>query len=339
MTSARALRPVVDRMAALTGVLRARERAMCRGLTLLTYHRVLPDHFRRGSLFPSLVTPLSLFREEVKHLASACRVVPVGQGIAALAERGMHRPPLVGLTFDDGYADGFACAAPVLEEHGVRGTFFVTTGPVGTGAPLWFDAAASAWAGLDWRDVHAAVARCTNAAAVPAAASSSPAGGVGFLKTLTADQRRQLLAELGGAPERVSVPFDRAMTPREIADLARRGHEIGSHSVTHPLLPCATEAEVAEELSASRRHLAGWIGAPPEGFCYPNGDHDERIIAATRRAGYAYACTTLPGRNLASQDPFRLLRIDMNPRRVTRGDGFDRLAMRAEISLLHEALR
>ncbi|MQA07576.1 MAG: polysaccharide deacetylase family protein [Pseudonocardiaceae bacterium] len=42
---------------------------------------------------------------------------------------------VVSLTFDDGYADNMN-ALPILNQHGMNGTFYVTTGPVGTAGHL-----------------------------------------------------------------------------------------------------------------------------------------------------------------------------------------------------------
>jgi peptidoglycan/xylan/chitin deacetylase (PgdA/CDA1 family) len=339
MSLRRSVRSVVDRAAALTGILSACERAMREGLTLLMYHRVLPDELCIGYPFPSLVTPLSVFREQVRYLAGTFHLVTVGQGIGLLGKSTSAGPALVGLTFDDGYTDNFAFAAPILEEYGARGTFFVTTGPVCSEQRLWFDKAAAEWHLLDWRRVGDTVARCSGRASFPEAASTSLTEWIGYLKLLSTTERLRILGELGSPAEISASPFDRIMTPAELSHLARRGHEIGSHTVTHPLLPRSTDSQLVEELSVSRQSIHRWIGTQPDGFCYPNGDENDRIISATRRAGYRYACTTRPGRNTLSQDPFRLLRIDMSPHRVTRGGAYDQLAMRAEISLLHEVLR
>ena len=120
--------------------------------------------------------------------------------------------------------------------------------------------------------------------------------------------------------------------------MVRRGHEIGSHSATHPLLPQVTDGQLEDELRVSSRHLASWLGTPPRGFCYPNGDYDERVF---RRSG---ARATPRVYDTSGSEPalsgfLRLLRIDMNPRRVLRSGRHDEMAMRAEISLLHKALR
>lgn len=339
MSLRHAARAIVDRAASLTGVLGARERAMRSGLTVLMYHRVLPDDRCPGYHLPSLVMPLSVFQEQVRYLAAHCRVVTVRDGLALLAKGPGDGPALVSITFDDGYADNLAVAGPVLERCGVKATFYVTTGLIGTGQRLWFDSAAMTWSGLDWGRVEQAVAAAVPGLALPAAARASISGWMGFLKSLPTRARLAVLGSDLGVTAPEPDQLDRLMTPQELQELDRRGHEVASHSQTHPLLPQLSDAELDGEMTDSRRSLSLWLGAAPAGLCYPNGDHDQRVVDAARRAGYTYGCTTMTGRNGPSQDPFRLLRIDMNPRRVTRGGVHDELAMRAEISLVHEAVR
>lgn len=339
MSLRHAARAMVDRAAALTGVLGARERAMRGGLTVLMYHRVLPDERCRDYHLPSLAMPLSAFREQVAYLSAHFQIVTVRKGLDLLKAGAVEGPALVSFTFDDGYADNFALAAPALEESGARGSFYVTTGLIGTDRRLWFDGAAIGWACLDWRRVDEAVAGMPGCAPPTWTARESLSGWMGYLKLLSNDQRQSLLDKVIAAGSGPPDALDRLMTAEELRVLDRRGHEIGSHSVTHPLLPRLEDDELAEELMKSRAHIASWLGAAPAGFCYPNGDFDDRVESATRSAGYTYACTTRAGRNPPSWGQFRLHRIDMNPRRVTREGVHDELAVRGEIALLHEAVR
>jgi peptidoglycan/xylan/chitin deacetylase (PgdA/CDA1 family) len=339
MSFRHAARVMVDRAAVLTGFLDARQRAMRDGLTVLMYHRVLPDQLCHVYQLPALSMKLSIFREQIRYLSAHFRVVTMSQGVEWLEYGDPGGPATISLTFDDGYADSFSIIAPTLEENGVRGTFYVTTGLIGTDQLLWFDQAATQWAGLDWKKVGNAVARLTGRTLSPVAAPVSLPEWVSFLKILSNSERRQLIEELGSAEPIVPNGLDRIMTPQELVELARRGHEIGSHSSTHPLLLQLTDIQLDDELLSSRGLIASWLGSQPQGFCYPNGDYDDRVVLATQRAGYLHACTTRSGRNSTSQDPFRLLRIDMNARRVTRHGAYDQLAMRAEISLLHEVMR
>jgi peptidoglycan/xylan/chitin deacetylase (PgdA/CDA1 family) len=339
MSLRHAARAGFDRAAWLSGILAGRERGMRSGLTILMYHRVLPDRSCVAHHMPSLVMPLGAFREQARWLAEHTRVVTVSDGLRLLASGGRHVPPLVSVTFDDGYADGSALVAPVLEENGVRGTFYVVSGLVGTGRVPWFDRAAAWWRTGGWKQVADAAARLVPGIPVPSRAEPSLSSWMGYLKALADPDRARLIRELLGDDDAATGELDRIMAPDDIRRLARAGHEIGSHSVSHPILPLLDYAELRYEIEASRAQLAGWLDAPPAGFCYPNGDLDERAIEALRRAGYCHACVTRPGLNDPARDPFRLLRFDMNPRRVTRAGTHDTLAMRAEISGLHEVFR
>lgn len=339
MTFRHIARALVDHAAALTGALSACERAMRDGLTILMYHRVLPDARCRGYHLPSLAMPLSVFREQVRYLVEHFRVVTVRDGIRLLAGDDGDGRALVSLTFDDGYADNYAVVMPVLAEFDMRATFYVTTGLIGTQQRFWFDDAALRWVSLGGEKLRAELARITGRRLGDGSLPSTIADWMTFLKSLGTEERRRVLDELPTGENVVLDDLDRLMTPEELKELARRGHEIGSHSVTHPLLPQLSDVELERELMLSRQQIASSLNLAPEGFCYPNGDNDERVVSAVRRAGYGYACTTHAGRNGPTQDRFRLLRIDMTPSRVSRSGIHDLLAMRGEISLLHNAVR
>jgi peptidoglycan/xylan/chitin deacetylase (PgdA/CDA1 family) len=85
------------------------------------------------------------------------------------------------------------------------------------------------------------------------------------------------------------------MSVAELADVAARGWEVGSHTRTHPWLPRLDDAALAHELRESKRELETLLEAPCRTLAYPFGAHDERVAAATAAAGYE-AAVTLPAR-------------------------------------------
>jgi peptidoglycan/xylan/chitin deacetylase (PgdA/CDA1 family) len=85
------------------------------------------------------------------------------------------------------------------------------------------------------------------------------------------------------------------MTVAELGDVLERGWEVGSHTRTHPWLPRLRDDELADELERSRAELREALEIPCDGLAYPFGAHDDRVVAAVARAGYASA-VTLPRR-------------------------------------------
>jgi peptidoglycan/xylan/chitin deacetylase (PgdA/CDA1 family) len=102
-----------------------------------------------------------------------------------------------------------------------------------------------------------------------------------------------------GVPGTVFVPTGHVggqpMTWDELAQLAAADWEIGSHTRSHAHLTALSDEELDAELGESKAACEARLGIPCRSLAYPYGDHDERVVAAARRAGYAAACT-LPAR-------------------------------------------
>jgi peptidoglycan/xylan/chitin deacetylase (PgdA/CDA1 family) len=87
------------------------------------------------------------------------------------------------------------------------------------------------------------------------------------------------------------------------------GIEIGSHTVTHPILTRTSSDRLYYELSESRLRLESVLDHPVELLGYPNGDHDPTVQKAAARAGYKCAVTADYGLNNGHSNPLALKRI------------------------------
>ena len=67
----------------------------------------------------------SLFRQQIEFMKNHFHIVTMEQVIAAVGGRYELPDRSLLLTFDDGYADNYTFAFPVLEEYGVQGSFFI----------------------------------------------------------------------------------------------------------------------------------------------------------------------------------------------------------------------
>jgi peptidoglycan/xylan/chitin deacetylase (PgdA/CDA1 family) len=78
-----------------------------------------------------------------------------------------------------------------------------------------------------------------------------------------------------------------------VREVAARGMEVGSHSMTHPKLSELEPELLEEEVSDSRQVLSEVLGEVVNGFSYPYGYINDASIQAVCRAQYAYACAVI----------------------------------------------
>jgi peptidoglycan/xylan/chitin deacetylase (PgdA/CDA1 family) len=101
---------------------------------ILYYHYIRINPNPRDRVGFGLSTPPAAFRVQMQYLADhGFHVVSLHQAVVAIQNHsGLPSRPVV-LTFDDGYADFFTAAVPVLQSHGFTATSFVISGRMGWG--------------------------------------------------------------------------------------------------------------------------------------------------------------------------------------------------------------
>jgi peptidoglycan/xylan/chitin deacetylase (PgdA/CDA1 family) len=122
-----------------------------------------------------------------------------------------------------------------------------------------------------------------------------------------------LVADLLGRTNEWDLPAGEVQEPImdsvQVRDWLASGHEIGSHTLTHPFLTRLPRAAAREEISASKKKLEDLFGRPIAHFCYPYGDWNPQIRDLAVESGYRTACTTDFGVNSADVSLFELKRI------------------------------
>jgi peptidoglycan/xylan/chitin deacetylase (PgdA/CDA1 family) len=101
---------------------------------ILYYHYIRINPNPRDRVGFGLSTPPAIFRVQMQYLANhGFHVISLHEAVAAIKNHsGLPSHPVV-LTFDDGYADFFTAAVPVLQSHGFTATSFVVSGRMGWG--------------------------------------------------------------------------------------------------------------------------------------------------------------------------------------------------------------
>lgn len=301
------------------GLLAAQEHRLRDTLTVLCYHRVLPRHLKMQYFDPQLVVTPEMFDLHCATLARYYDVEPLDRALAAWLAGEAPDRPRAAITFDDGYRDNEAYAAPILARHELKATFYIVSGFVGSSDRPWYDRAGTALMRLG-RDAQAEV------------------GKAKFLSPLERQNWLDALEREAGSAE--PTADDLMMDQAALRRLAAAGHEIGSHTVTHPLLDQLGEQERRDEIRRSRIELEAVTSASLSGFSYPNGNFDAGVKGLVSQAGYHYAVSADPGVNRrAGADTLALKRWFISEDRLADIRGLpSRALFRMEICGLSQRL-
>jgi peptidoglycan/xylan/chitin deacetylase (PgdA/CDA1 family) len=111
-------------------VARASSAAEWRGVPVLMYHKV-DAVVPRDPVGRDLTVEPRSFEAQLRYLREHRIPTLTAAELTDALARG-ERPNGVVLTFDDGYADAATTALPLLRKYGARGTFYISSGFIGT---------------------------------------------------------------------------------------------------------------------------------------------------------------------------------------------------------------
>jgi peptidoglycan/xylan/chitin deacetylase (PgdA/CDA1 family) len=272
---------------------------------VLIYHRVHPEP---GPFMIDAIPPRR-FDRQMEHLAAAYHPLPLEELIER-SRNGTVPKGAVAVTFDDGYADNFEHAFPILKRHGIPATVFLVTGCVGTGRVPWHDEVLLAFAATRRGEIRVPGVPASLSLGTVEERRDAAFRALAALKPLPEAERLSsiaaLRAELGGGSageeSGLMLDWDRVRVMR------RAGIRFGSHTETHPILSRVNAERAREEVTRSKREIERELEEEVTLFAYPNGraeDYTDETVALLRDAGYRAAVTTSFGVNEAGDDPFR----------------------------------
>jgi peptidoglycan/xylan/chitin deacetylase (PgdA/CDA1 family) len=157
-----------------------------------------------------------------------------------------------------------------------------------------------------------------------------------FVSTSYADDGRalavsELAADAAAQPDALAT-----MTWAQLGELAERGVEVGSHTVTHAHLTQISDGELDREVRESRTRIEDELARPASLLAYPYGEHDARVQAAARRAGYAAAFAQWPGSSI--RNDYALPRVSFYRADSLRRAMFKTTKLGPPIALVRERL-
>ena len=218
---------------------------------------------------------------QLRYLRRLFTVVPfetIATSAADSPRPGQNRRAAI--VFDDGIRNNITVAYPILRALGVPATFFVCPGLINERKWIWTREARRRLQ-FATPEVRADLARALGA-------PNDIERFILWMKRLKLFDRAKAEAAL----RHTTRTFTPSEDDRDAFDLADWSElrtldpaivSIGSHSMTHPILPTLSDAAIEVELRESRRMLEEKLDRAVEFFSYPDSGVDWRVLAAARR--------------------------------------------------------
>ncbi|MDP4528136.1 polysaccharide deacetylase family protein [Alkalimonas delamerensis] len=263
-------------------------------LTILTYHRVAPEG--QITYLPALST--EAFSRQLGWIKRYFQVMTLAEA-GRRADEGSLPANAAVITVDDGYDDCFHYIFPLLQQHGLTASFFITTAGLQDGQ-LWEEKIAEAIIDapqscqqLSWQDGDHPMGNFAERLQL----TKKLIAELKYLPLQEREQRLLRLQQLTGAGQ----SGRQFLQPEQMRQMAQAGMEFGAHSVHHPILLLEDDQLAYQEVLQSKQQLEALLGQEVVSFAYPNGqygrDFDDHHIAMVKQAGFRYAVSTNPGSN------------------------------------------
>lgn len=233
------------------------------GLTVLTFHNLVANETERQQTDPRYTHTIEEVEAILLYLLRAgFAFVSMEQVLGGLPTHGR----LALLTMDDGYAGNLALL-PILDRLGIPVTWFITTAPIASGQPFWWDAFAAA---------HPEKTRSAQKAAIQHLAESG------------------YPASAKNPSGQTTVPdFLRPLTPEELCQACASGAvSIGFHGHTHTWFTRLNADQRRAECQASATLFHEWGLRPLPILAFPDGAFNRDAVLQLQQDGFDAVFTT-----------------------------------------------
>ena len=286
----------------------------------LMYHRILPPSDPRfAEEEPGMIVEPETFRQHLQQLKQLFTILPLSEWVERKQSGKAIPNNACTLTFDDGWADNYNYAFPILQQEQVPVTLFAVSGMIGGTQQFWPNrvarllthSSAEQLAELDWLQPFITAANTSGAATLNTEQISA---AIQRLKALPDDTIAHHLVETEKLLAITSDHSQPLVNWNQLREMSNSGLvEVGSHTCHHYRLQRTLDPTVvANEIINSQQRLQDELGKPVDLFCYPNGDVCPTALELVR-SHYKAAVTTRRGINSNSQtDLHQLMRIGVH---------------------------
>lgn len=283
-------------------------------MSILIYHRVLTeaDPFRDGDI------DSKTFDWHMELVSKEFNVLSLEEAVERLDKQALP-PRSLCVTFDDGYADNYLTALPILKKWNVPATFFIATSYLDGGC-MWNDIIIDSIKATRREELNLEKIGLPR---YPLTSTQEKIAAVcdvlNKVKHLPQARRADSVRYINEFTD-TPIPKDLMMQSGQVKKLREAGMCIGGHTASHPILSTLDYNDAYEEIHDGIARLEGILGEQIRYFAYPNGkptrDYNRDHVAIVKKLNIKAAVSTSVGVSSTGSDVFQLPRFtpwDNNP--------------------------
>lgn len=272
---------------------------------VLMFHRIISSPFISG------LAPVE-FEKQIAYLKKNFRLVPIETLLSEVFSDKI-KPYTMAITFDDGHQDFYQNAWPILKKYQIPASLYITTGFINNDVWLWPDLLKYTILNAKNKSITVHPLGELSLTENDVVASWHRLGD--YCLTLPEVAREKFIKQLAvlgdiNPPATPVSPF-LPVTWNQLKEMVNDGLDVGSHTITHPILNSIDSSRIRDELAGSAAMISNKLNIVPKGICYPNGrlsDISDVVVQQAAEIGYSYG---LLARNhpISSKAPFLIGRL------------------------------
>jgi peptidoglycan/xylan/chitin deacetylase (PgdA/CDA1 family) len=288
-------------------------------LLVLTYHRISEKPDFEDSLKVSRAT----FERQIVFLKDHYHFLSGDQLTDILTYKKNYPEKSCLVTFDDGWADNYTNAFPILCKYNVPAMIFLSTDFIGTNNAFWHEKLSNI--------LKSKVVNNEMEQQIVKYLPPEISGPIEQIMRLPYNSRQQLINDVIENMKRLGprdiehilydleniVHMDRGekkpsmLSWSQVKEMSQKDICFGSHTKSHAILTQHADADIAEEIQGAKTNIEKNLAKRVDFLAYPNGNYNDTVVQETKKAGYLAAFTCIHGVNHYHDDQYILKRINV----------------------------
>lgn len=261
------------------------------------------------------------FEQHMRYLSNECHCISLDDLLSEVKEKN-NKLRTVAITFDDGFANNYSTAFPILKYFNIPATIFLPTNYIDSNTLMWPETIALSihmtkksklFLNNAWYPIGNLEEKANTYKAITVYFKKHDSD---FIANNVADLLEQ--ADLTLSDLQKSPYFDdfRILNWQQVNELAESNLvSFGSHTINHKRLRQVNDVEAIYEITESKKILENKLGNI-DYFAYPYGgpdtDYSEQHKKMAKNAGYKAVATCIEGTVTNSTDLFELPRVSIS---------------------------